>query len=413
MDSQVKLSVLLMILVCWASPLPGMTWYIQGGTIFTGDGQVIEEGIIRIEDGEITYVGISLSPPKDALVLEAKEKFITPGFILANTRIGVPREHPGDALSDREVTPGFRVFDVINPEHPGFQTAVRYGVTTVNVMPISRRPVPGVGAIIKTGGGPLTERVINPASALAVNLVQKNDVEKVRQASRGFASEVAAILEIREALTEAVRTKTTFEQGEDTPRTPVVNGHTAMLIRALNQEMPTFIYARTSTEIERGMSLYEDYRFRPVFIQPRITEPVWERFRSSQFPVIIGPLSTPKTLPAGYQDPLRLFRHLRTYDLQFHLQINGVSRAEHGRVHQLRYQAAQLLQAGFSAQDVLSTLSLVPAELLGISHRTGTIEIGNDADLNIFGAHPFQDLAPPDIVIIDGEVVTKPNRSNR
>ena len=49
-------------------------------------------------------------------------------------------------------------------------------------------------------------------------------------------------------------------------------------------------------------------------------------------------------------------------------------------------------------------ITLNPAKQLGIDKRTGSIEIGKDADIVIWDAHPFSVYARPDMTIIEGEI---------
>src|SRR5436190_5619156 len=67
---------------------------IQGGTLHTGNGKVIENGIVTFVNGKITYVGDaigknSLKDLNSYKVIDAKGKHIYPGIIALNTIIGL------------------------------------------------------------------------------------------------------------------------------------------------------------------------------------------------------------------------------------------------------------------------------------------------------------------------------------
>jgi imidazolonepropionase len=51
-----------------------------------------------------------------------------------------------------------------------------------------------------------------------------------------------------------------------------------------------------------------------------------------------------------------------------------------------------LQEAGFSPQEVLRAATLNGAELLGIEHKTGTLEVGKDADILIHNQNPLADF---------------------
>jgi imidazolonepropionase-like amidohydrolase len=59
---------------------------------------------------------------------------------------------------------------------------------------------------------------------------------------------------------------------------------------------------------------------------------------------------------------------------------------------------------GLSDNEALALITINPARQLGIEDRVGSIEVGKDADLAIFSAHPLSIYAVPQKTIIDGEV---------
>jgi len=69
--------------VCLASP----PVVIKADKVYVGDGRIVENGIVLIQDGRVRAVGPKVSIPKDATVIEAEGGCITPGLIDANARI--------------------------------------------------------------------------------------------------------------------------------------------------------------------------------------------------------------------------------------------------------------------------------------------------------------------------------------
>jgi adenine deaminase len=59
---------------------------------------------------------------------------------------------------------------------------------------------------------------------------------------------------------------------------------------------------------------------------------------------------------------------------------------------------------GMSEEQALRTVTLNPAIQLGIDKRTGSIDVGKDADLVIFSHHPFSVYTVPEMTFIEGEV---------
>ena len=59
---------------------------------------------------------------------------------------------------------------------------------------------------------------------------------------------------------------------------------------------------------------------------------------------------------------------------------------------------------GLTEEEALRLVTLNPAIQLGIDKRVGSIEVGKDADLAIFSAHPFSNAAHVEMTVIDGQI---------
>ena len=71
----------------------------------------------------------------------------------------------------------------------------------------------------------------------------------------------------------------------------------------------------------------------------------------------------------------------------------------------LFHEAAKTQRYGDLTDDeALALITINPATQLGIDKRTGSIEVGKDADLVIFSGHPLSIYAIPEVTIVDGVV---------
>ena len=71
-----------------AKPYTGRL-FITGGTIHIGNGQVIDNASIEVNDGKIVQIGANLTPSGDAKTIDAKGKQVYPGLILSVTDLGL------------------------------------------------------------------------------------------------------------------------------------------------------------------------------------------------------------------------------------------------------------------------------------------------------------------------------------
>jgi imidazolonepropionase-like amidohydrolase len=75
------------------------------------------------------------------------------------------------------------------------------------------------------------------------------------------------------------------------------------------------------------------------------------------------------------------------------------------RARRLNLDAAKMMKyGGVPEEEALKMITLNPAKQLGIDKRVGSIEVGKDADLVIWTAHPFSVYARPEMTMIEGVV---------
>ena len=74
-------------------------------------------------------------------------------------------------------------------------------------------------------------------------------------------------------------------------------------------------------------------------------------------------------------------------------------------IRHLYLEAAKPIRYGnMPPERALATVTLNAARELGLDKRIGSIEVGKDADLAIFNAHPLNSFARCEMTLIDGEV---------
>jgi imidazolonepropionase-like amidohydrolase len=71
----------------------------------------------------------------------------------------------------------------------------------------------------------------------------------------------------------------------------------------------------------------------------------------------------------------------------------------------LYWEAAKAMKyGGVSETDALKMVTLNPAWQLGVDKRVGSLEVGKDADIAIFSAHPFDPATRVEMTLVDGIV---------
>src|SRR5580704_627541 len=115
--------------------------YIIGGTIHVGNGQVLENASIEVDNGKIVKVGSDVTPSgSDAKVIEAKGKQIYPGLILPVTDLGLKEIGSGARGSDDfrelgDLNPNIRSIVAYNTDSKIINTLKANGILLAGITP--------------------------------------------------------------------------------------------------------------------------------------------------------------------------------------------------------------------------------------------------------------------------------------
>jgi imidazolonepropionase-like amidohydrolase len=105
------LSLCLFVCVCHAQqPL-----VMKAGTVFIGNGNVLKDVFIVVQEGKITYVGKEYAVKPNTEILDLTERIITPGFIAANAHMAVVKQTNEQKILGKHGEAGSHVFIL----HPG------------------------------------------------------------------------------------------------------------------------------------------------------------------------------------------------------------------------------------------------------------------------------------------------------
>jgi imidazolonepropionase-like amidohydrolase len=68
----------------------------------------------------------------------------------------------------------------------------------------------------------------------------------------------------------------------------------------------------------------------------------------------------------------------------------------------MNWEAAKTVKTGVDQIDAMNFVTLHPAKIMGIDHRTGSLESGKDADFVVWNGHPLSSFSVPQQTWIDG-----------
>ena len=207
---KVKLSLLLILALGAFSPCPGAAvrkiTAVKTKVTITGSGPEIPGAVIMIEDGVITAVGPAskIKIPWNAEVVDARDRVVMPGYVLAHTSEGLEREN--ESMPD---VPFLSTFDAIDPFSRFFKVALRNGITAVLVMPGNSTRFGGTGTVVRPVGKTVEEMLVMKPYGLKISLrpgsgeTRMGHMQKIREylrrSKKYFADRARRMKEAKEA----------------------------------------------------------------------------------------------------------------------------------------------------------------------------------------------------------------------
>ena len=83
---------------------------------------------------------------------------------------------------------------------------------------------------------------------------------------------------------------------------------------------------------------------------------------------------------------------------------------EPSRERNLPYHAATAIAYGLSPQDGVKSVTLWPAEIMGIADRYGTLEVGKSATLIVTSGNPLETTTKVERAFVDGRELDLRNK---
>ena len=382
---------------------------VRGEVVYTVEGDPIQNGVVLVRDGKIERVGpaASVPVPDGYRLLEAA--VVTPGLVDARATVGLSgilnQEQDQDHLDTSEpIQPELRVIDAYDPSEELIDWVQRFGVTTVHVAPSPGAPVAGQTAIFKTAGEHVADALV--AEAPAVVFVLGSGIRGNFQSPGTRSKEIAmlreALMGAQQYAEKVAAADETGDDDEDETEPPPRDLGKEVLARVLSGETAALITAHRAHDILTALRFAEEFDLRMILDGGAEAYLVADQLSDQRIPVILHPTM----MRAGGDAENLSFetaKLLRDLGLTVAIQSGYESYVPKTRV--VLFEAAIAAANGLGMEEALRTITLAPAQILGIDDRVGSIAPGKDADLVLFDGDPFEYTSHVCHVIADGEVV--------
>jgi imidazolonepropionase-like amidohydrolase len=391
------------------------SYAVTGARILVGTGEVIENGVLVVDDGLIVGVGERLEVPEGAWVIDAAGKTIYPGFIDALGSLGLGAKPKEEAKQesiargpeDRPGTHSFRAAaDELTLSDDRVAKWRNAGFTSAVTVP-DQGIFSGQAAFINLAGEREREMVVRTPVGLRVNLAPPGS-------GRSFPGSVMGVLAyVKQAFADASYYRESWASYEGAPLgkpRPTYDRTLEPLARAQSDGWPVLLPAHEAHEIERAIELARELGVKPVLYGIHEGYAAAEALSAAKTPVLVS-LKWPdrdKDADPEAEEPLRVLELrdrapstpgvLEKAGVRFGLYTDGVEKPEEATAN-LRTAVA----AGLSRERAVKALTLDAATIFGLADRLGSLEPGKIANFFVASGDVFDEGTKIETVFVDGK----------
>ncbi len=402
-----------------AIPAAAQDMAIINATVVIGDGGApIPGGTVIVRSGKIVTAGIGAAIPAGVRVIDAKGSWVTPGLVVTVTDLGLVDV---GAVSESNDTDGDKslfnaaldIAPAINPAAQPIAVSRAGGVTRAAVAPGGSGAIfAGQGAIIDLGADPnavtrarafqyveLGEAGAKLAggSRVAAHAVLRNALAEARDLSRRSGPSVT----VGASASDPRLAKATPDRASDVQ---LSRFDAAALIPVASGAQPLYVHVERAQDIRMALALKGDFpALKLVIVGASEGWLVAKELAASGVPVLATPLND---LPEQFE------QLASTQSNVGRMAAAGVKVALGAFFDQPRYapQYAGNLVAlnrlpgatGLSWGQAFAAISSIPAEIIGMGDRFGSLKPGRAGDVVIWDGDPLEVSSGALAVFIDG-----------
>ena len=396
------LSLSTLLLAATAATAQDVTAYTNA-RILPGGRPALSNGTLVVSGGKVLAIGGAddVEVPEGATQVDCAGKTITPGLIDASFQLSASFTDLNE--QSEEVTPHMRALDAIDPEDAALMRAREAGVTTVHVMPGTRNVISGLGCAIKTFGTSPSKMVLEREASM--RLVMGSEPSLGNRAIRGGrvdsiyyrrpTTRMGVVWAARQAFYKA-QEENTIDGGDPTPSPGI-----EVLKRVLSGNLTAYTTARSEQDIRTALRLAEEFGYRTVIDDAQDAHYVIEELANAKVTVLLGAPSAERVSGTAARDGAdprgATVTRLAEGKVPFVI-TTGTNPEALDLVREAMFAARN----GISPRLALDAVTILPARLLGIDERVGSLAVGKDADFVVWSQDPLHPATTPVSVHING-----------
>lgn len=391
---------------------------ITNAKIIDGTGANIFKGSICIQQGRIKKISIDSFESNEnnqsninceqTSLIDAKNRYVTPGIIDVHSHLGnypnpsVSAHNDGNEITS-PITSEVYAEHGVWPQDPGFDEALKGGVTTLHILPGSANLFGGRGITLRNYPSRTVQGMKFPNAPYTLKMACGENPKRVYGDKGGPGSRMGNFAGYRQNWIRAqeYRKKRNTDKA-NTSR----NLQLETLADVLDGKILVQMHCYRADEMVQILDLAEEFNYKVTTFHHAV-----EAYKIGDI------LKEHGTCAAMWADWYGF--KMESYDgilenIPFVHQAGACAMIHSDSdigIQRLNQEVAKTWAHGNKAglnikkEEAWMWLTSNPAKALGILDQTGTLEIGKRADIVIWDEDPFSTYSRPDKVFIDGQIL--------
>ena len=371
-----------------APPQKGVM-YVKNATIHVGNGTVIENGIIEIKDGRISKVGKDVSiPAGDVSVYDVKGKHVYPGLILPTSSLGLVEISAVRASNDTreigEMNPNVRSIVAYNTDSKVINTLRSNGILAANIVPQGSF-LAGSSSVVQLDAWTWTDAAVKADAGMHLYMPSLMPRPNFGRFGGGGApggpSATAQPDPVKEGLEQIEKLKAFFREAKAYAAAPThdeTNIKYEAVKNLFNKSQKFYVHASTVKQMLVALDFVKEFGFDVVIVGGSESWQIPDLLKQHNVAVILNqPHSLPTTTDDAVDQPYKSAAALQKAGVLFSISDDdGQTRGRN-----LAFNAGTAVAYGLSKEEALASISLNAAKIMGVADKTGSIEVGKEANI--------------------------------
>ena len=371
-----------------APPQKGTT-VITNATVHTGNGQVIENASILITDGKIAAVGKNISAPAGATIVNANGKQVYPGLILPVTNLGLVEINAvratNDVLEIGDMNPNIRSIVAYNADSKVINTLRSSGILLANIVPQGSF-LAGSSSVVQLDAWNWQDAAYKTDAGLHFYM------PSLMPRARGFGGfgggrfgpqQPSQTDPVKEGMDKIENLKTFFKEAKSY-NAEATHKETNLKFDAVkgmfNKSQKLYVHANTVKQILVALDFVKEFNFDVVIVGGSDSWQIADLLKQNSVSVVLLQTHNLPTLEDDDVDqPYKTAAMLQKAGVLFSISDDdGQTRGRN-----LAFNAGTASTYGLTKEEALQAITLNAAKILGVADKTGSIEVGKDANIVI------------------------------